>query len=62
MDAQVRLARQAGFLYFLLIPFGVFGILYIPMNFIEPDDIMRTMKNIAADELTVPSLPQVSRL
>ena len=52
MNAQIKLARQAGFLYFLLIPFGVFGILFIPMQFIEAGDIATTMNNIAADELT----------
>ncbi|MFT5822626.1 MAG: hypothetical protein ACI8ZM_003882 [Crocinitomix sp.] len=52
MKPTMRLARQAGFLYLLLIPFGIFGILYIPMQFIEPDDIMSTMDNIAADRFT----------
>ncbi|NOQ73120.1 MAG: DUF4386 family protein [Crocinitomix sp.] len=52
MKPTIRLARQTGFLYLLLIPFGVFGILYIPMQFIDPEDIMATMNNIAADKLT----------
>jgi hypothetical protein len=52
MKPTKKLARQAGFLYFLLIPFGVFGILYIPMQFVEPGDIVSTMNNIAADTLT----------
>lgn len=46
MNAQVKLARQAGFLYFLLIPLGVFGILYIPTNIIVVDDITSTISNI----------------
>ncbi len=52
MKPTNKLARQSGFLYFLLIPFGVFGILYIPMQFIVTDDINATMSNIAADEFT----------
>lgn len=52
MKATKRLARQAGFLYFLLVPFGVFGILYIPSQFIDPSDINATMNNIADDTLS----------
>lgn len=52
MKPTKKLARQAGFLYFLLIPLGVFGILFIPMHFIEAGDMVATMSNIAADPLT----------
>jgi hypothetical protein len=52
MKPTKRLARQAGFLYFLIIPFGVFGILFIPMHFIEHGNMELTMSNIAADTFT----------
>lgn len=52
MDSQNRIARRSGLLYLLLVPFGVFGILYIPMNFIKVGDIASTINNIAADEFT----------
>lgn len=52
MTPSKKLARKAGFLYFLLVPFGIFGILFIPMNFIDPNDTMKTMNNIALDQFT----------
>ena len=52
MKSTKRIARQAGFLYLLLIPFGIFGILYIPSEFIDPNDINITMSNIADDTLS----------
>ncbi len=52
MNPTKKLARQAGFLYLLLVPFGVFGILFIPMHFVEPGNIELTMRNIAADTFT----------
>ncbi|WP_070138405.1 DUF4386 domain-containing protein [Crocinitomix algicola] len=51
MNNQIKLARQAGWLYFLLIPFGVFGILYIPHHFFVENDIKATIDNIKACEL-----------
>jgi hypothetical protein len=44
-----KLARTAGFLYFLLIPLGIFGILYIPANFVVMNDAVATITNINND-------------
>ena len=52
MNPTKKIARQAGILYFLLIPFGVFGILYIPMQFVEPGDMAATMHKITENKLT----------
>ncbi len=52
MKPTKKLARQAGFLYFLLIPLGVFGIMFIPMQFIDPGDIASTINNIETDTFT----------
>lgn len=45
-----NLERQAGLSYFLLIPFGVFGILFIPSYFIDADNVSVTIEKIAANE------------
>ncbi len=45
-----KTARTTGFLYFLLIPFGVFGMIYFPTAFFVPDDIAATVSNIMANE------------
>ena len=42
-------ARVAGFLYLLLLPTGIFGILYVPSTLIVPGDA-------AATSLTMPML------
>jgi hypothetical protein len=52
MKPTKKLARQAGILYVLLVPFGVFGILFIPTHFVVPDNIQLTMHNIASDTFT----------
>ena len=43
-------ARVAGFLYLLLFPLGIFGILYVPSNLIVPGDAATTANNIMASE------------
>ncbi|MDX1351341.1 MAG: DUF4386 domain-containing protein [Putridiphycobacter sp.] len=52
MKPTKKLARQAGILYLLLVPFGVFGILFIPMHFVVPDNIQLTIHKIASDTFT----------
>ena len=46
-----NVARRAGLLYLLLIPLGVFGILFVPSYFIESGNIENTINNIIKDEL-----------
>lgn len=46
-----KTARIAGFLYMLLIPFGVFGMLYIPNTLFVPGDAAATANNIMANEM-----------
>lgn len=43
-------ARIAGLLYFLQIPLGVFGIIYIPQVLFVPNDLSATISNILANE------------
>lgn len=45
-----RIARIAGALYLLLIPLGIFGIMYVPNTIIAPGDIGETAGNILANE------------
>lgn len=42
-----RTARLAGFLYLLLLPLGIFGLLYVPTAFVVPGDSAATATNIA---------------
>ena len=42
-----RTARLAGFLYLLLLPFGIFGLLYVPTALVVPEDIATTANNLA---------------
>jgi hypothetical protein len=51
--SQNKTARIAGFLYLLLIPLGVMGILYIPTNIIVVNDIGATIENLIKDEMCV---------
>lgn len=44
------LARKAGFLYLLLVPLGVFTLLYVPELIKVPGDSAQTLANIAANE------------
>ena len=43
-------ARVAGFLYLLMIPLGIFGILYVPSALIVSGDAAATANNIMASE------------
>jgi hypothetical protein len=43
-------ARVAGFLYLLLLPLGIFGILYVPSTLIVPGDAAATANKIMASE------------
>lgn len=43
-------ARLTGFLYLLLVPLGIFGIMYVPGRIIVPDNIVETANNIIANE------------
>ena len=51
MQSKIKIARQSGFLYLLLIPFGAFGILYIPAEITVIGDISATLNNIVEKEL-----------
>ena len=44
-------ARVAGLLYLLMIPLGIFGILYVPSTLIVPGDMAVTVSNIMVNEL-----------
>ncbi len=46
----MRLARQAGFFYCLLIPLGIFGLLVVPDMLYVSGDAMQTFKNIQLNE------------
>lgn len=46
-----KTARIAGFLYLLLVPLGILGILYIPNTLFVPGDIATTIDNIRANDL-----------
>ena len=45
------LARLAGILYLCMVPFGVFGIMYVPSIIFVPGDTAATANNIMASEL-----------
>lgn len=46
-----KTARMAGFLYFLLIPLGILGMLYVPNTLFVPDDIAATVSNIMDNQM-----------
>ena len=50
MESIQKTARTAGFLYLLLIPLGVFGMLYIPATLFIPGDVALTISNILSNE------------
>lgn len=50
MNSIHKTARLAGITYLLLVPLGIFGILYVPTRLIVPDDIAATVNNILANE------------
>lgn len=43
-------ARLTGFMYLLLVPLGVFGILFVPSRIIVPESMGETVNNILANE------------
>jgi hypothetical protein len=45
-----KTARIAGVLYLLLMPLGIFGILYVPSTVVVPGDAAATAQNIMASE------------
>ena len=45
-----KTARTTGFLYMLLIPLGVFGMLYVPNTLFVPGDVAATVSNIMANQ------------
>lgn len=49
-ENPIKMARQAGLLYLLLVPLGVFGIIYIPDFLIVPQDANLTIDNIINNE------------
>ena len=51
MENPNKMAKLAGFLYVLLIPLGVFGILYIPSNIIDTGDMAATLIRITENEM-----------
>ena len=50
MNSINKTARIAGFLYLLLVPLGIFGILYVPSTLIVPGDVAATASKILANE------------
>lgn len=50
MKANKNTARIAGFLYLLQIPFGTFGIMYIPKFLVSQGSVSTTISNILANE------------
>jgi len=51
MNSIKKTARITGFLYLILVPLGIFGILYVPATLIVPGDAATTASNIMANEL-----------
>ncbi len=50
MDSIQKTARSAGLLYLLLVPLGIFGILYVPNTLFVAGDVAATINNIVANE------------
>ena len=48
MNEINKTARIAGFLYLLMTPFGIFGLMYVPAILIVPGDAAATASNILA--------------
>lgn len=51
MNPIQKTARITGFLYLLLVPLGIFGIIYVPSILIVPGDIAATVSRIMANGL-----------
>lgn len=50
MTSNNKTARFAGFLYLLVIVFGIFALMYVRPALIVPGDAAATAKNIMASE------------
>jgi len=50
MNTNKKTARIAGFLYLIMFPLGIFGIMYVPSILIVPGDAATTANNIMASE------------
>ncbi len=50
MNSINRTARLAGFLYLLLLPLGIFGVVYVQSITVVPGDMAATVNNIMASE------------
>jgi len=50
MTHENKLARLAGFLYLLVVVFGVFRLVYVPSQIVVPDDAHATVNRIIASE------------
>jgi hypothetical protein len=48
--SPLLVARVAGFLYFLVVPLGIFGALYVSSRLIVPEDATTTANNLMASE------------
>ncbi len=46
----LKTARTTGFLYMLMIPLGIFGMLYVPKTLFVPGDMAATVNNILANQ------------
>lgn len=45
-----HIAKLSGLLYLLLVPFGFFGMMYVPSQIVLPGDMTATMNNIVASQ------------
>ena len=50
MNSINKTARIAGFLYLMLVPLGIFGIMYVPSVLVAPGDVAATASKILANE------------
>jgi len=48
--SPLTLARVAGLLYLMMVPLGIFGIMYVPSTLVVPGDVATTANNIMASE------------
>lgn len=51
MNSINKTARLAGFLYLMVVPLGIFTVMYVPSRLIVPGDAAATANNIMASEL-----------
>ncbi len=50
MNSINKTARITGLLYLMLVPLGIFGIMYVPSVLVAPGDVAATASNILANE------------